>query len=142
MRLYWMHLWRSPYYRRGTADERRLIEIRFTLARTVERTRTRAGLTQRQLAQRLGVAQATISRAERASNSVSLDVAVRALIHLGCTDEEVAAAINAGENAGIRALRRSASARLAPAPRTPDQPAPSGEHRFLRKGERDLPRLR
>ena len=140
MRLYWIHVWRSPHYQRATAEERRLIEIRFSLARKLHRTRRGQRVTQQQLAQRLGVAQSSISRVERASNRVSLDIAVRALIQLDCSDAEIAACFNVAEEPGVQCLRRRAVAtrRYALQPADP----PPLEHRFLRKGSERLPRLR
>ena len=135
-----MHIWRSPYYQRASAEERRLIEIRFVLARKRQDTRRRKGVTQVQLAERISVAQSSISRVERASNRVSLDVAVRALINMGCSDKEIAATFDVAEDAGVRLLRRRAE-RPRPLARPPAAP-PSAEHRFLRKGTQRLPRLK
>jgi transcriptional regulator with XRE-family HTH domain len=142
MRLYWTHVWRSPHYQRADAEERRLIEIRFSLARKLHSTRRRQRVTQQQLAQRLGVAQSSISRVERASNRVSLDIAVRALIHLGCSDAEIAASFNVAEEPGVACLRRRAEAPRPFAPRPSDPVPPAREHRFLRKGSEWLPRLK
>jgi transcriptional regulator with XRE-family HTH domain len=142
MRLYWMHVWRSPHFQRAGEEERRLIEIRFSLARKLHSTRRRHRVTQLQLAQRLGVAQSSISRVERASNRVSLDIAVRALIHLGCPDAEIAASFNVAEEPGVQCLRRRAAAKRPFAPRPSDPAAPRHEHRFLRKGSEWLPRLK
>lgn len=142
MRLYWTHVWRSPHYQRADAEQRRLIEIRFSLARKLHRTRRQLRVTQRQLAQRLGVAQSSISRVERASNRVSLDIAVRALIHLGCSDAEIAACFNVAEEPGVQCLRRRAAAKRPYAPGPPEAAPPAHEHRFLRKGSEWLPRLK
>ena len=142
MRLLWMHVWRSWRYQSASAEERRLIEIRYALARKLQSTRRRQQLTQQQLAQRLRVGQSSISRVERASNRVSLDIAVRALISLGCPDAEIAATFNVAENSDVLRMRRRAAAPLARAPRPPETPPPPGEHRFLRKGSERLPRLR
>lgn len=142
MRLHWIHIWRSPHYQWASADERRLIEIRFSLARTLHALRLRQRVTQKELAERLDVAQSSISRTERASNHVSLDVGVRALINLGCSDAEIAACFDVSENAGVKLLRRRAGEpprRLAP-PRV--TPPPAGEHRFLRKGTERLRRMK
>lgn len=138
MRLYWKHVWRSPHYQRASADERRLIEIRFVLAVKLQEVRRRSRVTQKQLAERIGVAQASISRAERASNRVSLDIGVRALINLGCTDEEIAATFNTSAHPGIRLLRRRCE--VGPPPRRRKEGG--SEHRFLRKGTERLPRLK
>ena len=142
MRLYWTHVWRSPHYQHAGAEERRLIEIRFALARKLHRTRRQQQVTQQQLAQRLGVAQSSISRVERACNRVSLDIAVRALIHLGCPDADIAASFNVAEEPGVQCLRRRADARRPYAPRPTDPAPPPLEHRFLRKGSEWLPRLK
>lgn len=142
MRLYWTHLWRSRDYRQASADERRLIEIRYCLARKLNDVRRRKRITQRQLAERLRIAQASVSRVERASNHVSLDIAVRCLIALGCTDQELAEAFDPSRRGDVRMLRRRAKERGFPAPRAPDTPPPAGEHRFLRKGSGPFIRLR
>ena len=142
MRLYWTHVWRSPHYQHADAEERRLIEIRFALAHKVHRTRRQQKVTQRQLAQRLGVAQSSISRVERASNRVSLDIAVRALIHLGCSDAEIAAGFNVADEPGVQCLRRRAAAKRPYAIRPSGPAPPARKHRFLRKGSEWLPRLR
>ena len=139
MRLYWVHVWRSAHYQRAGAEEKRLIELRFVLARKLQKLRRRCRVTQKQLAVRIDVAQATISRAERASNRVSLDIAVRALINLGCPDEEIGAAFNASADRGVQLLRRR-QAGGGPPPRLRD--AGVGEQRFLRKGTEELGRLK
>jgi hypothetical protein len=59
-----MHVWRSRLYQCASADERRLIEIRYGLARKLQSTRFRQRITQKQLAQRLRVA-APLARAAR-----------------------------------------------------------------------------
>jgi transcriptional regulator with XRE-family HTH domain len=141
MRLFWNHVWRSQEYRRASADERRLIEIRFCLARTLQRFRKRRRVTQKALAQRLRIAQASISRAERASNCVSLDIGVRCLIALGCSDAEISAALDPSRSDSITVLRKRSRLRRYPAPRDAALPSTPGEHRFLRKGTRTLRRM-
>jgi transcriptional regulator with XRE-family HTH domain len=131
MRLWWNHLWKSQIYRRATAGERRLIEIRFSIAYTLKRKRRAAHLTQAALAARIQTTRNTISRLERASNRVSLDHAVRALIALDCADSEIGEGFNAALNRGIQQLRRRAAEPLFPKPRA--EAAKSGrEHRFPR----------
>lgn len=143
MRLWWNHVWGSAHYRKASADERRLIEIRFTLAHHLKQTRRSRGVTQKALAHQIGVAQATVSRAERASNCVSLDIGVRCLIALGCSDSEIAKACDPSQQPGIQLLRKRANGRGFPAARAAGTPAPDGQHhRFLRKGTRFLQRLR
>lgn len=133
MRLWWTHLWKSPAYRRASADERRLMEIRFCVARALKRKRRHRRITQAALAKQLSIAQSSISRIERATTHASLTVAVRAFVALGCTDAEIAGYFDAGSDAGIRILRRRAQERAFPKPRSPAVPPPTHEQRFLRK---------
>jgi hypothetical protein len=67
---------------------------------------------------------------------VSLDIGVRALIELGCSDREIAETFNFGEDAGVKQMRRRGK------PNFVVRPAPPGEHRFLRKGTEWLQRFR
>lgn len=132
MRLWYTHIWKSHAYRSATADERRLIEIRFSVARALKDKRRACRVTQCELAEKLGVAQSSISRIERATNYSSIDLAVRAFIAMGSSDEEIATAINAGCNRSVQALRR----RLKYPPFYKPAPAPlgdRGEYRFIRK---------
>lgn len=140
MRLYWSHVWRSRTYRNATAEQRRLIEIRFSLARALQSYRRQRGVTQKELARRLGIAQSTISRAERASLA-SLDIGVRALIALGCSDAELAAVFDASRNPGVQILRRRAGEKFFPKPRPDPDLDPSDDHRFVRKGDGPFHRL-
>ena len=142
MRLYWNHVWRSQAYRQATADERRLIDLRFSLSRTLHRLRTDAGINQVELARRIGVAQATVSRAERASNCVSLDITVRCLIALGCTDSEIAKAFDVSRDPRVQKLRAAARRPLYSTARKRPGAEPRSEHRFLKKGTEVLQRLR
>ena len=135
MRLWWNHVWKSPLYRRASADERREMEIRFCVARALKSARRKREVTQKKLAKRLGIAASTISRVERASNRVTLEVAVRCFIALGCSESEIAEAFNSGANAGIHLLRRRARERCFPYPRPEHVPPPPLDPRFIRKGQ-------
>ena len=134
MRLWWNHLWKSHAYRKASAIERREIEIRFCIAGALKAKRRAKRVTQNALAEQLRMAQSTISKVERASNLVSLDVALRSLLALGCTDAEIAAAFNAGANRGIAILRRRAEEPFFPQPRDHSIPESIIEHRFVWKG--------
>jgi transcriptional regulator with XRE-family HTH domain len=130
-------------YRHATADERRLIELRFSLSQSVQRRRKRAHITQAELAERIDVAQGTVSRTERASNRVSFDVAVRCLLALGCTDAEIGHAFDVSRDAHVQRLRDAAARRLYPKPRAPGATAGDlshAEHRFLAKGATTHPK--
>jgi transcriptional regulator with XRE-family HTH domain len=114
VRFYWTHIWKSHAYRSGTVAERRFIEIRFSLGRTIRAKRRQLRLTQAELAERIGAAQSTISSLERGVGHAALDIAVRALIGLDANDDEVAAAFNAGAREDIQRLRKRASERYYP----------------------------
>ena len=137
MRLWWNHLWKSRNYRQASADERRLIELRFSVANGLKRRRRQCRLTQAALGARILTTRNTISRLERASNRVSLDHAIRALIALGCSDSEISDIFNPQLNPGILMLRKRASERGFPKPAAQTEKS-TREHRFhnIRCGRR------
>jgi transcriptional regulator with XRE-family HTH domain len=134
MRLWWNHVWKSRAYRFGSAAERREIELRLRVARALKAKRRAKRVTQKALGEKLGIAQSTLSRVERASNRVSLDVAIRSLLALGCSDEEITSAFNPLADPIIVMLRRRAADKGYPKPRPDTQPPVTLDHRFLRKG--------
>ena len=72
----------------GLSDaEEAIVELRLRLADEVRRLRTASGLTQRDLAQRLGSSQSRVAFLEQADASVEL--MVRALLVLGATRREI-----------------------------------------------------
>ncbi|HET9440847.1 MAG TPA: helix-turn-helix transcriptional regulator [Longimicrobiales bacterium] len=109
MRLYFTHFFRSYAYRKADKLGRRLIEIRFAVALVLRRERRRRGISQRQLARMLNSAQSTISRVERASPRVSLDLAIRAFLVLGLDDAAISAAFNPDLRPEVRQLRARTS---------------------------------
>lgn len=141
MRLWWTHLWKSEAYRRGNIVDRRMIELRFCISRALKTRRRTLHMSQRQLAETMHVSQAAISRVERASNRVSLDIAMRALLTVGFTDAELADVFFVENSPGIINLRRRAQERAFPKPALLSNPTNKGEHRFVRKrpGQRRLP---
>jgi transcriptional regulator with XRE-family HTH domain len=106
MKLNWTFIFRRRAWRKGTSAQRREIEIRYVLARRLRAKRRRARITQRELAQRIGSAQPTISKLERASLHVTMDLFVRAMIALDATDAEIAEAFNASTDGSVFILRR------------------------------------
>jgi transcriptional regulator with XRE-family HTH domain len=116
MRLYWSNIWRLRLYQRGTATERRMIELRFSIARAVRQHRRKRALTQKQLARIIGSNQATISRMERASTRVSLEVGFLALIALGASDAEIGNAANASALHDVLRLRARMALKYATRP--------------------------
>ncbi len=67
--------------------ESALIELRLALARAVRTIRTRQGLSQKDLADRLGSTQPRVAKLEQAD--ASLDAILRAAFALGATRDEV-----------------------------------------------------
>lgn len=106
MRLYWNFLFKTRRYRYATITQRRILEIRFSLAKTLRRARRQAHLTQAQLAAKIGTSQPTISRMERGTLRVTIDVFLNALIALECDDDAIAAAFNPGLRSDIQMLRQ------------------------------------
>jgi len=122
MRLNWNHLWKSDAYRKTTAVERRMMEMRFVAARALQRERQRQGVTQQQLADRIDCARATISRLEQASDDVTLDHFLRAMITLGVDDAAIAGAFQLDNDPSIRQLRKRAQEKFFPKPRAQAPP--------------------
>lgn len=116
MRLNWNHIWKSDAYRRTTAIDRRMIEIRFVAARAIRAQRRFRKVNQQQLAERMGCARSTISKLEQASDDVSLDNFFRAMLVLDATDEEIANALNPADDASVRILRQRAASPGFPRP--------------------------
>jgi transcriptional regulator with XRE-family HTH domain len=76
-----------------TQDDTAVGPIREALAAELRGRRTEAGLTQADLAKRLGTSQSRVAKMEGAEAGVTLDLLVRALSALGATKLEVAKAI-------------------------------------------------
>ena len=79
-------------------DEMALIDLKVRLVRMLRPTRERAGVTQDELARRIGSSQSRVAKMEGASPNVSLDLICRALLALGMTRQGIGKAI-----AGARA---------------------------------------
>jgi predicted XRE-type DNA-binding protein len=82
-----------------TPQEAEVVEMRVALADALRDVRTRAGVSQRALAERIGSSQSRVSKLEAADPSVSLDLLVWALVSLGATRAEIGAAIAGDETA-------------------------------------------
>ena len=76
-----------------TAEESALIEMKLAPRRAVRARRESHGLTQGQLADRLGSSQSRVAKLEGVDPAVLLDLLVRALLAMGATREEVARTI-------------------------------------------------
>jgi transcriptional regulator with XRE-family HTH domain len=106
MRFIWTSIFKSFAYRRARSDERLLIEIRFSLARTLREKRRKLKITQAQLAKRIGAAPATLSRIELAEADVAMDNFVRVMIALGADTAEIAAGFDTDSREDVQRLRR------------------------------------
>ena len=76
-----------------TAEESALVNMRLSLAKTLKGRRTRLGLSQIELARRLGSSQSRVAKMEAAERNVSLDLLVRAMLATGAKPKEVGHAL-------------------------------------------------
>jgi ribosome-binding protein aMBF1 (putative translation factor) len=78
----------------GLSDaEAALIEMRLSLSRSLRERRVGDGLSQSDLAARMGSSQSRIAKMEAADSSVSLDLLIRSLLTLGATTKDIARAL-------------------------------------------------
>ncbi len=77
-----------------TPQESALIEIKLALSRTLKQRRAKQ-MTQAELARRIRSSQPRVAKVEGGSNSVSLDLLVRAMLATGATPREIGKAIAA-----------------------------------------------
>jgi DNA-binding XRE family transcriptional regulator len=73
-----------------TPAEREIVELRVALARAVRQLREKAGLTQGQLAERIGSSQPRVAKMESGSGGVTLDLLFRGYFTLGGTVSRIA----------------------------------------------------
>jgi len=78
----------SEFLELTSADEA-IIDLRLALSQDVRNRRQKQDLTQAQLAERLGVDQARVSRIEHNDATVSLDALFEFLFALGATKEDI-----------------------------------------------------
>lgn len=74
-------------------EEAAFVEMKLALSQTLRDRRTSQGLTQTELAKRLGSSQSRVAKMEACDPSVSVDLLVRALLATGASRKEIAAAI-------------------------------------------------
>ena len=75
-------------------DEATLVEVRLALSDSMRRRRVRRGLSQADLATRLGSSQSRVAKMEAADPTVSIDLLVRSLVALGAKPKDIARAIS------------------------------------------------
>jgi ribosome-binding protein aMBF1 (putative translation factor) len=73
-----------------SAEERRFVETRLALAAGFRQRREQLGLTQTEAARRLGSSQSRVAKMEAADMTVSTDLLLRSLFHLGASRQAVA----------------------------------------------------
>lgn len=76
-----------------STEESALVNMRLSLAKTLKGRRTRLGLSQIELARRLGSSQSRVAKMEAAERNVSLDLLVRAMLATGAKPKEVGHAL-------------------------------------------------
>ena len=75
------------------ASEAALVELRLELGRSLRARRTAHGLSQGELARRLGSSQSRVAKMEAADASVSIDLLLRSLLALDARPERTARAL-------------------------------------------------
>lgn len=76
-------------------EEAMLVEMRLALSRSVRERRENQGMTQNQLAARLGSSQSRVAKVEAADPEVSFELFLRSLLALGAGRKEIGKAIAA-----------------------------------------------
>ena len=78
----------------GLSDqEAALVELRLALSRSVRERRLKLGLSQLDLAARLGSSQSRVAKLEGADPTVSIDLLIRGLLALGASRREIGRAL-------------------------------------------------
>ena len=74
-------------------QEESRVELRLALSRSVRERRLKLGLSQVELASRLGSSQSRVAKLEGADATVSLDLLIRGLLALGASRREIGRAL-------------------------------------------------
>jgi ParB-like chromosome segregation protein Spo0J len=91
-----------------SADEAAFVELKLALSEELRARREDQGLTQTELARKLGSSQSRVAKMEACDPSVSVDLLVRGLLAAGASRKEIASAIVARP----ASRRRSTTAKL------------------------------
>ena len=78
-----------------SAEENALIDMRLSLSKKLRESRVDSGLSQSQLATRVGSSQSRIAKMEAADPTVTLDLLIRSLLALGASTKDIARALAA-----------------------------------------------
>ncbi len=82
-----------------TDEEAAIAKLKISLAHGVRERRARAGITQAELARRIGSSQSRVAKIESADPAVSVELAIRALFAMGTTHKALARIIGQSEAA-------------------------------------------
>jgi DNA-binding XRE family transcriptional regulator len=72
-----------------TSEENAIIEMRLDLAKRLRLLRHESGVSQQELARRIGSSQSRVAKMEAGDTSVSIELLLRALLRLGATRREL-----------------------------------------------------
>lgn len=86
-------------------DEAAFVEMRVALSLNLRERRVNSGMSQSDLATRLGSSQSRVAKMEAADPTVSLDLLIRSLLALGASSADIAKALRSPPSAA--APRRS-----------------------------------
>lgn len=82
----------------GLSDEEAaFVELKLALSESLRERRAEQGITQTELAHRIGSSQSRVAKMEASDPSVSLDLLVRGLLATGATPRDIATAITEPE---------------------------------------------
>ena len=90
-----------------TPEESALVDMKLSLSDRVRDWRARAGITQAELAARIGSSQSRVAKLEAGDPAVSLDLLVRASLAAGATPAQIARALIAKPRARTGTRRAS-----------------------------------
>lgn len=79
-----------------TDAETAMIEVRYTLAKTLKQRRQLLKISQQQFAERIGSSQSRVAKMEAGDPSVTVDLLMRSLIYSGSTSAEIGQALARG----------------------------------------------
>ena len=89
-----------------TPEEAAFVELKLTLSSELRERRSELGLSQVELAERLGSSQSRVAKMEASDPSVTVDLLIRGLLATGASRKEIAGAIG---KASPRRNRRAAA---------------------------------
>ncbi len=81
-----------------TAEEASFIEMKLALSAGIREVREKSGLTQTEIAARLGSSQSRVAKMEAGDRSVSLDLLVKSLLRIGARPAAIAKWIRNAES--------------------------------------------